>query len=476
MLRLTSPTPPLSAAEQFALDALVDQSRVLVVDSGDAIELRLVGSGAAPTIAGARGRNWCIAVRDGVVELDRPLLALVKNVAGAELEQKSAAQDRYGRVPPTENALVRAKCEREPVVGQMAVALRQAAIAAAGRRRFALLAPWPHGKRWAIAVTHDLDVVSLWPAYSMLRIAQLAASRHLKRAANVATSMFGALTGDPVWHAAHRLLAVEKGAAVRSTWFAIAGTPTWSTIRAGDITYAPESPPVRRILDAARNDGHEIGLHGSFASFVNHDVFVQQRARLAAVAGGNANGVRQHFLRMRPGRSHEAMAQAGFTYDSTYGFSERNGFRLGVADVIPIWSEREGRVAPIDEAPFVWMDRALSKYHHIEDPAVWIDDALVIARACREVNGLWTGIWHPNLVPALGFPGAPAAFERLLHGLQEHSPWSATLGDIVAWRRTRRAVRGSARESGPVKLSVAGDAHAVALENASGARVEHVTA
>jgi len=476
MLRLTSPTPPLSAAEQFALDALVDQSRLLPADSGDVVELRLVGGGPAPTIAGARGRHWCVAARDGVVELDRPLLSLVADVAGAVQEQRTDAQDRYGRVPPTENALVRAKCEREPVVGQMAVALRQAAIAAAGRRRFALLAPWPHGKRWAIAVTHDLDVVSLWPAYSMLRIAQLATSMHLKRAANVATSMLGALTGDPVWHAADTLLAVEKGAGIRSTWFAIAGTPTWSTISAGDITYAPESPRVRRILDAARHNGHEIGLHGSFASFVSHDVFVEQRARLAAVAGGNANGVRQHFLRMRPGLSHAAMAQAGFAYDSTYGFSERNGFRLGVADVMPIWNEREGRVVPIDEAPFVWMDRALSKYQHIEGPTVWIDDALSIARACREVDGLWTGIWHPNLVPALGFPGAPAAFERLLRGLQEHSPWSATLGDIVAWRRTRRATRGSAHESGPVKLSMPGDAHAVALENASGARVEHVTA
>jgi len=475
MLRLTTPVPPLSAAEQFALDALVDQSRLLPTDSGDAVELRLVGSGAAPTIAGARGQHWCVAARDGVVELERPLLSLVADVAGAVQEQKSDAQDRYGRVPPTENALARANSEREPVVGQMAVALRQAAIAAAGRRRFALLAPWPHGKRWAIAVTHDLDVVSLWPAYSMLRIAQLAQNMDLKRAANVATSMFGALTGDPVWHAAHQLLAVEKGAGVRSTWFAIAGTPTWSTIRDGDITYAPESPRVRRILEAARNSGHEIGLHGSFASFVNQDVFVEQRARLATVAGGISHGVRQHFLRMRPGRTHAAMAQAGFTYDSTYGFSERNGFRLGVADVIPIWSERDGRVVPIDEAPFVWMDRALSKYQHIEDPSVWIDDALTIARACRDVDGLWTGIWHPNLVPALGFPGAPAAFERLLHGLLEHSPWSATLGDIVEWRRTRRAVRGSAHESGPVKLS-AGGASALVLENASGARVEHVTA
>src|SRR5204863_71540 len=75
--------------------------------------------------------------------------------------------------------------------------------------------------------------------------------------------------------------------------------------------------------------------------------------------------------------------------------------------------------------PFMWMDRALSKYRGIEDPSQWIDDALALADACRSVNGLWVGIWHPNLVPALGFPGAPHAYRRLVNSLVEREPWVA---------------------------------------------------
>src|SRR2546430_17478224 len=41
------------------------------------------------------------------------------------------------------------------------------------------------------------------------------------------------------------------------------------------------------------------------------------------------------FRSIHPGVTERAMAEAGFWYDSTFGFPDRNGFRLGVADVVP---------------------------------------------------------------------------------------------------------------------------------------------
>ncbi len=478
MLRLIPPAPPLTPAEQFALDTIVDLSRILLADAGEGIVLHVRSEGGpTPTIAEARGRQWCIEPRDGVVTLQRPLLSLVADIAGATQEQRTDAADRYGRVPPTENALVRTGDERDPVVGRIAAALRSAAIASADRRPLLLLAPWPNGKRWAMAMSHDLDVVSAWPVFTGLRLAELARKGDIARATSVAASALASIGRDPVWRAARRLLDTERAHGVRSTWFIIAGTPTLATMSAGDITYAPESSLARRIMGAAAEDGHELGLHGSFAAFVSRETLAEQRARLAAITGATVGGVRQHFLRMRPGVSHVAMAGAGFGYDSTFGFSERNGFRLGVADVVPVWDDRNQRVLDLQEAPFVWMDRALSKYRGIEDPAAWIDDALAIARACREVDGLWTGVWHPNLDPALGYPGAPLGFDSLLSGLLAHSPWAATLGEIVQWRRARRTVRAVAvvtDSSGPVRLRVPIDAPGLALEDADGRPVPYV--
>jgi hypothetical protein len=218
-------------------------------------------------------------------------------------------------------------------------------------------------------------------------------------------------------------------------------------------------------VDAVKVAGHEVGLHGSFATNTDADRFAAQRRRLAQLVGGDVSGVRQHYVRMRPGLTHAAMARAGFDYDASFGFPDRNGFRLGVADVVPGWDAR-GHATGLDEVPLVWMDRALSKYHGIEAPEAWVADALELAERCRAVEGLWVGVWHPNLAPALGFPGAPHAFRTLLDGLIQATPWMATLREVVAWRRTRRAARARAlTPDGRVALDAAAG---VTLEDAEG--------
>src|SRR5262249_19000454 len=159
--------------------------------------------------------------------------------------------------------------------------------------------------------------------------------------------------------------------------------------------------------------------------------FREQRARLGEITRSVPVGVRQHYLRMVPGATQRAMADAGFRHDSTFGFSDRNGFRQGVADVLPMWNAADQAPIPIDELPFMWMDRALSKYRGIEVPDAWIDDALELAAACRAAEGVWCGIWHPNLTPALGFPGAPRAYERLVSELAPERPLFETTEVIV---------------------------------------------
>jgi peptidoglycan/xylan/chitin deacetylase (PgdA/CDA1 family) len=442
-LLVLAPTPNLSLtpSERFALDLLVDLSAVLQYpDSKDVVRVEVAGASDLRTLAQLRARNWGIAVGDGVVTLDRGLLAFVIDVALAAVEQRSSAADRFNRVPGTETPLVGAQAEREPVISVAARALASAVRAAAGRRRFHSIDPWPQGRQWAVALSHDLDVVQWWPAFTSLRLLELLRRGELSRALRVVGS--AAMTGgrDVVWRGIRGVLDAEAEHQVRSTWFVLCGSPTLATARAGDLTYSPESNLTRRILDAIAKAGHEIGLHGSFATSGDHALFPAQRDRLQSLAG-RVVGVRQHYLRMRPDSTPRGMAKGGFQYDSTFGYADRNGFRLGTADVVPLWNVDANAPVGIDEAPFAWMDRALSKYRRVEDPDAWIDDALALADACRNVNGLWVGIWHPNLTPALGFPDAPKAYRRLVASLSQREPWFAPLGEIVAWRRARRSAR-----------------------------------
>ena len=482
MIRLPDPAG-LAPAERFGLTVLVDLARLVPVDdpAADVVTLEVVDAADAPLDLHKSGpRDILFTPGDGSVRLPRTALRAVTDLAGAGVEQRSTARDRYDRVPASENPLVRAGLERQPHVSQVAASLRRAVVRAAGRRPVRLVAPWPGGKRWAAALTHDLDVVAAWPAFTLLRLAELARKGQMRRGARVVGSAAAAIGHDPVGRGIAGILETERSHGVRSTWFVLCGTPTLQTVWAGDLTYRPESRTARAILETIGGAEGELALHGSFETLDRPAVLATQRERLSRLGGRPVVGVRQHYVRMRPGATQRAMASVGFTYDSTFGFPDRNGFRLGVADSVPGWDEQRGEPLPLEEVPFTWMDRALSKYRGVEDPAAWVSDGLELAAAARAVEGLWVGLWHPNLVPALGYPDAPPAYARLLHGLLAGDPFVAPVHVLARWRRRRRSTRilrlapdGRAEalvpESGedPVTLE---DAAGRALENIMGAR------
>ena len=438
------PESGLSSAERFALDLLVDLARLVpAAPALDVVPLELTNQ-PARDLRSWMAAQWGIDVADGVVRVPRAVLGTVVDVAGAASEQRTTERDRHRRVPSSANPLVREGLEREPVIQRAALALQAATRKAAGRRAFRTVAPWPEGRRWAAAFTHDLDVVSWWPAFTLLRIVELTRKGALARIGRVAAAAIANAGFDPVTQGVVGVLNHEANAHIRSTWFILCGTPTLRTMRAGDLTYSPDSTRARGILAQVRAIGHEIGLHGSFATLDHPEAFRDQRQRLEGITGPPVRGIRQHYVRINPGVTEHAMAGAGFSYDTTYGFPDRNGFRLGIADIVQRWDDSAKKPIAIDEVPFTWMDRALSKYRGIEDPAAWSKDALELATTARAVGGLWVGLWHPNLTPALGFPDAPPAYGATVAGVLAESPFVAPLDTIVQWCRARRAVRASA--------------------------------
>jgi hypothetical protein len=474
VIRIVVSDPPLSVGERYGLDVLVDLSRLIrLADDGpastagaprqeaaeNAVTVRITGSNSrgepsfqpAGVVMSHIDRGF--ETRDDEVIVPRELLWAIVDVAGAAIEQRSAARDRYGRVPSVDNPLVAAGREREPVVSVAAAALRAAVARTAGRRPVLCIAPWPDGRRWCAAVSHDLDVVSAWPLFSAARIAELLGKRRTDQARRVLGAILRNGISDPVWRGVRDVLDADHGAGITATWFVLSGTPTMASFHRGDLTYRPESRRGRRIVGAVRGEGHEVGLHGSFATMDAAGVFETQRTRLGRLSGEPVVGVRQHFLRMRPGATQREMARSGFQYDATYGFPDRNGFRLGVADAVPGWDEEAGRESGLWEFPLTWMDRAQSKYQGIEDPSQWVDDALALAVISQRLEGAWTGLWHPNLTAPLGYPGAPAAYAHLVAEVMARQPFTASFERVIAWRRLRRAVQLVASAEGGLFVS-----------------------
>ncbi len=476
MIRVEIDQNQLPPAERYGLEVLLDLSRLLVVEQAECDLVRLIrfDRASAGSAAADLSPHAALERGEGEVRLTSAALRGLADVAGGGLEQRSRARDRHGRVPATENPLVAAGQSRQPVVSKLAVELRRAVLAVAGRRPVRSLAPWPDGHRWAVLVSHDLDVVDWWGLVPILRIAQLGLKGSWDLVARVARAAVRNAGRDPVARGVHAVLQLEAHHGIRATWFIICAPPTLRSMAAVDSTYRPDGPAARRILSALTQAGHEIGLHGSFATADDAGRLAEQRRTLARLTNTPVTGVRQHFLRMQPGRTQEHMVEAGFDYDSTWGFADRNGFRLGVADVVPAWNAAREAVLPLDLLPLVWMDRALSKYAGIEEPGRWIEDARELVRECKAVEGAWVGLWHPNTMEALGFPGAEPAFVSLLQALADDRPYFGTGQKLVQWRRFRRSVRAArVTADGRVLLTTtAGHRTMIALEDESGATTQ----
>ena len=321
---------------------LVDLSRLVVLDDAPAPPasgprvVTLYSDAPAPPAGGepgaqaVAGLTAVLAVADGTVTVPRAMLRAVADVAGAAIEQASGARDRYGRTPSSANPLVAAGVEREAVVSIASARLREAVVQAAGSRPVRLFAPWPDGHRWCAALTHDVDVVAGWPAFAALRLVELLRKGQGRLAASVLAAAASQAAGDPAWAGVRSVLDAEQRYGVTSTWFMLCGTPTAATFRAGDLTYRPESAAARRIMAAISAGGHEMGLHGSFATGDSAGAFGEQRARLRALSGAFAGTRRPAALSAHAAGRDPAM-------DGERGIHVRCDVRVSRPECVSPW-------------------------------------------------------------------------------------------------------------------------------------------
>ncbi len=103
----------------------------------------------------------------------------------------------------------------------------------------------------------------------------------------------------------------------------------------------------------------DIGLHPSYRSSEDPQVFREDRALLEQIIGHPVRISRQHFLRWQVPGSLRLLEAAGLTEDHTLGFSDRPGFRCGTCTPFPWYDLEQERETDLMLWPFAVMDSAL---------------------------------------------------------------------------------------------------------------------
>jgi hypothetical protein len=247
----------------------------------------------------------------------------------------------------------------------------------------------------------------------------------------------------------------------RATFFVIPfkGRPGTGPDDRVDATRAVpyEAREVRDELQRAAAHGSEIALHGIDA-WRDAD---RGRAELEQVRGvtGQANaGVRMHWLYFSD-ESPNKLENAGFDYDSTWGYNDAVGYRPGTSQVFRLPGTRN-----LMELPLSIMDTALLFPDRLNLPP---DEA---SHRCRQIvanaqrfGGTLVINWHDRSLAPERLWGR--SYQSLLREISRDSgAWFATAGEAVAWFRWRRSVKFGVDSS--ARVTVTSDARDSGLPKA----------
>ena len=330
--------------------------------------------------------------------------------------------------------------------------------------------PVPSGYRFIVCLTHDIDHPSIRLHrfdHTMFGFLYRAVVRSLvevcRRRARPTTLLrnWAAAVTLPLvhlglvkdfWSQFDRYLTIEQG--LGSTFFVIpvkndpGQTVSGQAPRRRASPYG--APDIAEQLRALHAGGCEVALHGLDA-WMDASSAVKERACISLVTRASTMGVRMHWLffdEQAPGRLEEA----GFAYDSTFGYNNTVGFRAGTLQAFrPMTAER------LLELPLTIMDTALfyPAYRNLTLKAakqvVWrlLDEA-------ERHGGAVTINWHDRSLAPERLWGD--FYVELLDELKRRAAWFPTASQAAAWFRHRRsAVFDSVRWDGDsvrVKLSV----------------------
>jgi hypothetical protein len=223
----------------------------------------------------------------------------------------------------------------------------------------------------------------------------------------------------------------------RSTFFLVPfkGRPGQSPSGLTDATRAVayQASDIAGDVSAAAARGSEIGVHGIDAWRDASAGRVEMRA-VASITGRQKTGVRMHWLYFSA-QTPRLLEEAGFDYDSTWGYNDAVGFRAGTSQVFAFPGAPTLLELPLsimDTALFAWDRWAMTRTD------AWRHCDAVLAHAAR-AGGTVVINWHcRSLAPERLWR---SFYDELLSRLSgDGRVWFATAGDAAEWFRWRRSI------------------------------------
>lgn len=191
---------------------------------------------------------------------------------------------------------------------------------------------------------------------------------------------------------------------------------------------------IQEEVKKASGRGSELAVHGIDA-WRDANAGREELRQLKSLTGQKTAGIRMHWLYF-DADSPRQLEDAGFAYDSTWGYNEAVGYRAGTSQVFrPLGSET------LMELPMSIMDSALFSAGRMNlgrEQALELCGRIV--NNARRFGGTLVINWHERSLAPERLWGR--FYEELLEEVRrDDRAWFATAGEAVEWFRWRRSIR-----------------------------------
>ena len=356
--------------------------------------------------------------------------------------EAQAQRDTHGRVEP-QPELTNGRAEAFYLTCPATVALRKLRklLERAGTPAEPLPL-WPNGKKYAVALSHDVDYPEVVRWLEPLRILMRRGVREWRLAKSVASG------SRHHWHFASWAEA-ETLLGSRSAFYFIprqGSVAEYAVSRFGfgtpDSFYDISLTRFREVMKVLRDGGFEVGLQASYEAYKSKERFQRDVDRLVEAGGGPELGNRHHYWHMSPKDPNETLhihEQCGLVYDTSLAFERLNGWRRGIATPFFPYYEGAGRALRVLQMQTVCMDDHFFGYASLNNngggPGARVKYLL---RRAAELEGCLLADIHEYVFDQDLFPGWRETFQLLMReALADSDAYVALPGDIARWWRER---------------------------------------
>lgn len=247
--------------------------------------------------------------------------------------------DEFGVMKSSAQLLPRQGLHHIPVVDQLVAAILSA------------LGFSPVQRPTAFSLSHDVDGLQVFgPGFRLLRYLGGVAMRHrsLRRWPRIVSDYLRVRSGrmsDPGdtfdW-------LLRLGPAVEKTiYFGVENHSSYDHFP--DLN----TPALLEVRETARALGYQAGIHPSFNTWKNADLFHQERRTAEAWLGAPVVRSRQHYLHFAFPETADVLETTGMEEDASLGFRDRIGFRAGTGFPFHLYCFQS-------ERPYRWVEKPLA--------------------------------------------------------------------------------------------------------------------